>query len=237
MFLPMAMPETTSAESFARFVGGKCLRVGEGKAWRELKAWIIALPQVVSSLPLPSVSEPFLARTRSGEVEFQEREGKGPWTTRRLKKGLFFLTTGGAPYECRWQTATSEPFESMAVFLELPLLQRALEEGFGAEAANARLRDASAFVVGALNSMMEQLHGELARRKANPLFVQGIAQIGVTYTKEGFNNANAQTRTKFGSLRHRPWLHEHELWLRPGGRQTGNDFADSESRRTWRHIL
>jgi AraC family transcriptional regulator len=71
----------------------------------------------------------------SGEVEFQEREGNRPWITHQLKKGSFFLTSGGAPYERRWKAVTSEPFESMAVFIELPLLQRALEEVFGADAA------------------------------------------------------------------------------------------------------
>ena len=162
MFLPMAIPETTSAESFARFVGGKCLRVGAGKAWREIKAWTIALPRVVNSLPLPSVSEPFLAWALSGEVEFQEREGNGPWMTRRLKKGSFFLTTGGAPYECRWQTVTSEPFESMAVFLELPLLQRALDEVFGADAAYARCQAAGCF--GVRRRRLKFIDGTIARR-------------------------------------------------------------------------
>jgi hypothetical protein len=38
----MRVPETTSAEAFERYVGGKCLRVGRGEAWRDLKAWIIA---------------------------------------------------------------------------------------------------------------------------------------------------------------------------------------------------
>ncbi len=172
----MRIPETTSAEAFERYVGGKCLRVGEGKAWREIKAWTTALPRVVDSLPLPSVSEPFLAWTSSGEVEFQEREGNRPWVTHRVKKGSLFLTTGGAPYECRWKAVTAEPFESMAVFLELPLLERALEEVFGTDAAFARLRDASAFTDDTLNVLMAQLHGELMRRKASPLFVQGIGQ-------------------------------------------------------------
>ena len=99
----MPVPETTSAEAFERYVGGKCLRVGSGDAWRDIKAWIVALPRVVDVLPLPSVSEPFLAWTTSGEVEFQEREGNGPWITQRLKKGSFFLTAGGAPYDCRWK--------------------------------------------------------------------------------------------------------------------------------------
>ena len=64
----------------------------------------------------------------------------------------------------------------MAVFVELPLLQRALEEVFGADAAHARLRDVSAFTDVALDSLMERLRDELMLRPPSPLFVQGIAQ-------------------------------------------------------------
>lgn len=42
----MPVPETTSAESFERYVGGKCLRVGDGNSWRDIKAWTIALPRI-----------------------------------------------------------------------------------------------------------------------------------------------------------------------------------------------
>jgi AraC family transcriptional regulator len=64
----------------------------------------------------------------------------------------------------------------MAVFIALPLLQRAMEEVFGEDAAHARLRDLSAFMDVPLNSMMEQVREELLRRKASALFLQGIAQ-------------------------------------------------------------
>lgn len=77
----MSIPETTSAEAFERYVGGKCLAAGQGEAWSEIKAWVIALPPVVEALLLPAVSEPFLAWTMSGEVDFQEREGDEPWVT------------------------------------------------------------------------------------------------------------------------------------------------------------
>ena len=172
----MPVPETTSAEAFERYVGGKCLRAGRGDAWRDIKAWTVALPRIVDVLHLPSVSEPFLAWTTSGEVEFQEREGEEPWFTQRLTNGSFFLTSGGASYDCRWRTVTSEPFESMAVFIALPLLQRALAEVFGEDVAHARLRTVSAFTDDALNSWMERLREELMRRHASPLFLQGIAQ-------------------------------------------------------------
>jgi AraC family transcriptional regulator len=61
------------------------------------------------------------------------------------------------------------------VFIELPLLHRALEEVFGADAANARLRDVSAFTEVASNAFMEQVRDEFLRRHASPLFLQGIA--------------------------------------------------------------
>jgi hypothetical protein len=57
----MSIPETTSAEAFWRYAGGKCLFESRGEAWRDIKAWITALPPVVDTLHLPSVSEPFLA--------------------------------------------------------------------------------------------------------------------------------------------------------------------------------
>src|SRR5260370_18086168 len=94
----------------------------------------------------------------------------------RIEKGSFFLPSGGVPYESRWKAVTSEPFEAMLVFVELPLLQRALEEVFGADAEHVQLRDVSAFPDVALNSLMESLRDELMQQQASPLFVQGLGQ-------------------------------------------------------------
>jgi len=113
----MPVPETTSAEAFPLYVGGKVLRAGQGKAWREVKAWAIAPPRETDLVSLPSVGEPFLAWTMSGEVEFQEREGKRPWITHRLRKGSFFLTCGGAPCEVRWKAVSAEPSRTRMLVL------------------------------------------------------------------------------------------------------------------------
>jgi len=196
----MPVPETTSAEGFARYVGGETLRASHGKAWRDIKAWTVALPRVVDVLPLPSVSEPSLAWTISGDVEFQEREGNRPWITHRIKKGSFFLTCGGAPYDCRWKAVTAEPFQSMSVFIELPLLERAFEEVFGADALHARLRDVSAFTDAVLNSLMERLHEELLRRKASPLYVQGIAQAIAIHLARNYAELDKEPRRGSPSL-------------------------------------
>jgi AraC family transcriptional regulator len=196
----MSIPETTSAEAFERYVGGKCLAVGQGEAWREVKAWVVALPSVVEALLLPAVSEPFLAWTISGEVDFQEREGDEPWVTHRIRKGSFFLTSGGAPYECRWKAVTPEPFQSMAVFLELPLLQRALEEVFGPDATHARLRDLSAFTDDALDTLMEQLGDELMRPQASPLLVQGVAQVLAIHLARSYGVTDEEPHSSSPSL-------------------------------------
>jgi AraC family transcriptional regulator len=196
----MSVPETTSAEAFWRYAGGKCLFESRGEAWRDIKAWITALPPVVDTLHLPSVSEPFLAWTTSGEVDFQEREDGRPWVTNRIRKGSFFLTTGGAPYDVRWRAVTPEPFESMLVFVELPVLQRALEEVFGDEATQARLRDASAFNDEGLNSLLGLLRDELMRGQASPLFVEAIAQAVAVHLARSYGATDEEPHSSSPSL-------------------------------------
>jgi AraC family transcriptional regulator len=196
----MAIPETTSAEAFEHYVGGKCLRSSSGKAWRDIKAWLIAPQRNTVTVPLPAVSEPFLAWSVSGEVDFQEREGDGPWITNRIKKGSFFLTSGGAPYECRWKAVTSEPFISMHVSIELPLLRRAMEEVFGGDAAKARLKDLSAFTDATLDWLMEKLHDELMRRRASPLLVQGLAQAIAVHLARNYAEVMEEPQSNSPSL-------------------------------------
>ena len=173
----MPIPDKTSAEAYLPYAGAKSLRPSRGKAWRDLKAWITEPLRETEALAMPGVSEAYLAWTFSGEAEFQEREGNGPWVTHRIKKGSFFLTTGGGPYECRWKALTPEPFLSMMTFVELPLLNRALEEVFGENAEKVRLRDLSAFTDPDLNWLMEGVRAELMARRASVMRVQGLAQL------------------------------------------------------------
>jgi AraC family transcriptional regulator len=196
----MPIPETTSAEAFERYVGGRCLFESRGEAWREIKAWIVALPPTVDTLHLPSVSETFLAWTMSGEVDFQEREDNQPWITHRIKQGSFFLTSGGAPYDVRWQAMTPEPFEAMFVFIELPLLQRALEEVFGTDATHARLRDVSGLTDVVLVSLMDQLRNELMRPQASALFVEGLAQMIAIHLARNYGETVEESRGASPSL-------------------------------------
>lgn len=182
----MPIPDKTSAEAYLPYTRSKCLRPSRGKAWRDLKAWIHQPLRETEALAMPGVSEAYLAWTFSGEAEFQEREGNGPWITHRIKAGSFFLTTGGGPYECRWKTLSVEPFLAMMVFVELPLLTRALEEVFGNDAPRVRLRDLSAFTDPDLNWMMEGVRQELMARRASVLRVQGLAHLIATHLARNY---------------------------------------------------
>jgi AraC family transcriptional regulator len=109
-------------------------------------------------------------------VDFQEREIGGPWITHRIRKGSFFLTFGGAPYDIKWKAAAPEPFEAMFVFVALALIQRAFDEIFGGNSMYAQLKDVSGFDDVAMSLFVQQLRSELAREQASPLLVQGIGQ-------------------------------------------------------------
>src|ERR687894_723013 len=168
----MSIPETTSAEAFWRYAGGSCLFEGRGEAWRDVKAWLTALPPAVDTLHLPAVSEPFLA----------------------------WVTSGGAPYDVRWRAVSPEPYETMLVFIELPVLQRALEEVFGTDANHARLRDASAFDDEGLNSRLGLLREELMRPQASPLVVQSLAQLIAVHLARSYGVTDEEAHGSSPSL-------------------------------------
>ena len=88
--LKISIPETTSAEAFERHGGGKCLAACRGEAWRDAKVWIIAPPCSVEMVPLPAVSEPFLAGNIYGAAEF--RSAKASSRGSRMHPERFFFS-------------------------------------------------------------------------------------------------------------------------------------------------
>ena len=124
----MPVPNTTSAEAIDNYAVGKTTVVSRGPAWRDVRLSVRLLPPVSDIFTMPAVTEPFIVWTTSGEAETQEREHNGPWLTSRMKKGSMFLTAAGAPYDFRYRTLTSEPYEVVLVLLSLPLFNEALQE-------------------------------------------------------------------------------------------------------------
>ena len=211
----MPVPETTSVEALDRYAVGKKIVASKGPAWRDVQLSVLSLPPVARIFTMPAVTEPFIVWTTSGEAETQERENNGPWLTSRMKKGSMFLTAAGAPYDFRYRTLTSEPYEVVLVFLSLSLFNEALLEVFGAKAANARLRDVSGFQDTHLIPLLQQLREEAERPAASPLFVRGIAQAIAIHLARNYTTLTGGGRSETSSLpafklrRVTDWMAEH----------------------------
>lgn len=211
----MPVPDATSAESIHRYAVGKQIAVSKGPAWRDIQVSVMALPPVADIFTMPAVTEPFIVWTTSGEAETQERENNGPWLTSRMKKGSMFLTAAGAPYDFRYKTLTAEPYEVMLVLLSLPLFDEALQEVFGADASNARLRDVSGFEDPHLVPLLQQLRDEAANPVASRLFVRGIAQAIAIHLARNYTALTERATSEASALpgfklrRITDWMAEH----------------------------
>ena len=211
----MPVPEATSAEALDRYAVGKKIAASKGPAWRDVQLSVMSLPPVAEVFTMPAVTEPFIVWTTSGEAETQERENNGPWLTSRVKKGSMFLTAAGAPYDFRYRTLTAEPYEVVLVFLSLPLFNEALQEVFGANAENARLRDVSGFEDPHLIPLLQQLRTEATRPLASRLLVRRIAQAIAVHLARNYSALTAAVRGETSSLpgfklrRVTDWMTEH----------------------------
>jgi AraC family transcriptional regulator len=196
----MPVPEATSAEALDRYAVGKKIAASKGPAWRDIQLSVLSLPPVAETFTMPAVTEPLIVWTTSGEAETQERENNGPWLISRVKQGSLFLTAAGAPYDFRYRTLTSEPYEVVLVLLGLPLFDEALQDVFGANAANARLRDLSGFEDPHLVTLLQQLRAEATRPAASRLFVRGIAQAIAVHLARNYTALTEATRGETSSL-------------------------------------
>jgi len=84
-FCWVRFPETTSADAFERHVGGNCLRASRGKAWHDIKGWIIApvrsvdmsvsvsvrlaLACLISALAESTHGQPLLLKTKTFDAD------------------------------------------------------------------------------------------------------------------------------------------------------------------------
>ena len=211
----MPVPDTTSAEAFELYPVGKKIAGGEGPAWRDVKATVLALPAVSGVFTMPTTAEPLIALVTSGEAEAQERENGGPWLKSRLRAGSLYITAAGAPYDFQWRALSAKPFEVMLVLLSLPLFGEALADVFGANAEFARLRDVSGFEDSALVALLQRLREELARPAASALYVRGIGQALAVHLARNYTALTECARCESAALpgfklrRITDWMAEH----------------------------
>ena len=109
----MAIPESTSAEAFDRYVPGRLMAASNG--WKNLLVRIYSEPRVEKRVIYPAVAEPRIVRILSGAAVVEEREPGGAWLETRVEAGDFFLTASQSPFEVRWRAIG--PFETMHLYL------------------------------------------------------------------------------------------------------------------------
>jgi AraC family transcriptional regulator len=169
----MAIPESTSAEAFDRYVPGRLMAASNG--WKNLLVRIYSEPRVEKRVIYPAVAEPRIVRILSGAAVVEEREPGGAWLETRVEAGDFFLTASQSPFEVRWRAIG--PFETMHLYLGLPVFTHAMEEAFHKDQGAMHLRDVSGFKDYFISALLERLHKELTSRyQSSSLFVEGIAQ-------------------------------------------------------------
>jgi AraC family transcriptional regulator len=210
-----SVPDTTSAEAWDVYNVGNRVVVGSGPAWKDARLSVFELPHVAETFLMPAVTEPFIAWAASGDAEFYEREGNEPWKRTHVTKGTLFVTAGGAPYEMRWRSLSAEPFQAVLVIIATPVFNAALEEVFGANAANARLRDVSGFNDSRLIALLHQLRDEAESKRASPLFVRGVAQAIAIHLARNYAEVPETTKGATSALpgfklrRVTDWMVEH----------------------------
>jgi AraC family transcriptional regulator len=171
----MTIPESTSAEAFNQYVPGRLVAASNG--WKNLLVRIYSEPRVEERVIYPAVAEPRIVRILSGAAVVEEREPGGPWLKTHVQAGDFFLTASQSPYEVRWRAIGSEPFQTMHLYLGLPVFNHAMEEAFQKDHGAMHLRDVSGFKDDFLSALSEGLHKELSSGyQGSSLFVEAIAQ-------------------------------------------------------------
>ena len=120
-----------------------------------------------------------------------------------------------APYDFRYHTLTPEPYEVVLVFLSVLLFDEALQDVFGANAKNARLRNASGFEDRQLVPLLQQLREEAAQPAASRMFVRGVAPVVAIHLARNYTAVTDAARGETSSLpgfklRHfTDWMAEH----------------------------
>ncbi len=195
----MALPESTSAEAFDRYVSGRLIAASNG--WKNLLVRIYSLYPVRESTIVPGIAEPFIVRVLSGTAVVEERELGGPWLKTRVETGDFFLTASQSPYELRWRSIGPEPFGAMHLYLGLPVFTQAIEEVFEKNLGTIHLRDVSGFKDTFLAALLEELRGEVSSgRPASPLFVQGVAQALAVHLARNYTELTKDVQEYKGGL-------------------------------------
>jgi AraC family transcriptional regulator len=197
----MPLQERSSAEALDERVPGELLASSRGRPWRDLLVQIFLRRPVQDSLIIPAVPEPLIVWVLSGSAVVEERELGARWKANRVRAGDFFLTHSPRPCELRWTTEGGEPFRVMHIYLGLDVMNRAMRDVHGADAAGFVLREVSGASDPTLSVFLGQIRAELmSHRQPSALMVQGLAQGLAVYLVRGYHQVDGRPAAPRGGL-------------------------------------
>ena len=92
-------------------------------------------------LLVPATAEPLVSCGLAGTAEFREREPDGPWTTRRIGPGDFFVTRSTTPYEVSFTSPAGDELEIISIHLAIEPFRAALETSYPGQSDQVDLID------------------------------------------------------------------------------------------------
>ncbi len=134
-------PERTTASAFPRYLTGRILADSASLHWPGLHARRMRFPRVVDRFLVPATAEPFISCGLAGSAEFREREPGGPWVTRPIRRGDFFVTRSKTPYEVSFSSPAGEELETVQIHLAMEPYRAALEAAHPGRAEEVELVD------------------------------------------------------------------------------------------------
>ena len=142
-FLPVfvSTPERTTAAAFPRYLRGDVLADSTALHWPELYARRVRCQRVMDRLLIPATAEPLVSCGLAGTAEFREREPGGPWITRRIGPGDFFVTRSTTPYEVSFTSPAGDELEIISVHLAIEPFRAALEDSYPGQSDQVDLID------------------------------------------------------------------------------------------------
>lgn len=197
----MTTAELSTAEALDERVPGDLIATSKGKPWRDLLVQMYLRRPVQESLVITAVPEPLIVWVVSGMARVEEREFGGAWMANEVRTGDFFLQTSPRPCELRWRTLTEEPFRVMHVYLGLPLIQRAVSDLHGPDAAPVQLREVSGGTDIVITNQLSILRDELLnRRMPSAMLVQGLASSMAVHLVRTYASETPVSPTPHGGL-------------------------------------
>ena len=134
-------PERTTAAAFPRYLHGHILADSAALQWPELYARRVRCQRVMDRLLVPATAEPLVSCGLAGTAEFREREPDGPWITRRIGPGDFFVTRSTTPYEVSFTSPAGGELEIISIHLAIEPFRAALEESYPGQSDQVDLID------------------------------------------------------------------------------------------------